>query len=148
MQEQAIIRANRLAWAGLLPFIGLTALAIFTLWQDLMVHAFLVYSAVILSFLGGIHWGLAMREGVTPVTARLLLCMAPPLVGWFSVGFLPDMPALAVMGFSYLIWLKYDLNAVSDDWYEKLRKPITFVAAGTHFIMFTVVATAEAVLPA
>ncbi|RUO39361.1 DUF3429 domain-containing protein [Aliidiomarina taiwanensis] len=136
------LRANRLAWAGLIPFIGTAILGAFNLWVDVLLQVFLIYSAVILSFLGGIHWGLAMAGQLERPELRMLLCMAPALVAWLAVAALPEIIALPVLAGSYLLWLNYDLSQVTAPWYERMRRPITFVAAGSHFIWFTVLMTA------
>ncbi|WP_113908116.1 DUF3429 domain-containing protein [Aliidiomarina celeris] len=142
------IRANRLAWAGLIPFMGSAVLGAVGLWSELLLPIFLVYSAVILSFLGGIHWGLVMARKLDQPERALLLCMLPSLVGWIAVALLPELYALVVLAAAYLLWLNYDLSKVPEPWYERLRKPITFVVAGSHFIWFTVVITALRTLPA
>ncbi len=136
------LRANRLAWAGLIPFVVSAVLGSFNLWTELLLQAFLVYSAVILSFLGGIHWGLAMAGKLARPERKLVLCMAPPLAAWLAVAFLSELIALPVLAASYLLWLNYDLTQVTNPWYERMRRPITFVVAGTHFIWFTVIMTA------
>ncbi len=45
------------------------------------------YGAVILAFLGGVHWGFTLTEpeGGRAVRARLLLGVAPSLIGWVAV---------------------------------------------------------------
>ncbi len=56
--------ALALAYAGLLPFVAGAAL-IWIVRADAHVHvgsALSAYAALIVSFLGGIHWGLAMRS--------------------------------------------------------------------------------------
>lgn len=84
-----------LAWAlglaGLLPFLAGAALQWFTPpgWRMLAASALLTYGAVIVSFLGGIHWGLAMRAG-QPAPARLVWGVVPSLLGW--LGILLDSP--------------------------------------------------------
>lgn len=77
--------ARVLGAAGLLPFIA-GALAV---WlggpQDrLPAAALLTYAALIASFLGGIHWGLAMRDA-TADAAQLLWGVSPSLLGWLAV---------------------------------------------------------------
>lgn len=136
------LRANRLAWAGLIPFIATAVLGSFNLWADALLQVFLIYSAVILSFLGGIHWGLAMAGQLERPELKMALCMVPALVGWLAVAVLPEIIALPVLAGSYLLWLNYDLSQITAPWYERMRRPITFVAAGTHFIWFTVLMTA------
>jgi Protein of unknown function (DUF3429) len=78
--------AQWLGYAGLIPFVALSAA---TWWLE-STHratsqsALLAYSAAILSFLGAIHWGLAMREKVPP-TALLLWGVMPSLVAWAAL---------------------------------------------------------------
>ncbi|MGX5913480.1 DUF3429 domain-containing protein [Aliidiomarina sp. Khilg15.8] len=141
MQEATQQSAIRLAWGGVAPFIISAALGVIGLWQDIALQAFLVYSAVILSFLGGIHWGLAMGERLSQPQGRLVICMIPPLLAWCSVAFFTPLIALVVLALFYLLWLKYDLNSVDDDWYQKMRRPITFVVAGCHFLWFIALAS-------
>lgn len=165
LQQTAI----RLAWAGLAPFILLAAFGLigFTgeqgLYQTLALHGFLIYSAVILSFLGGIHWGLIMANTMNNPQGRLVICMAPSLIAWVTVSLAPALIALAVLGLFYMLWLRYDVNAVSQqtqnrqkqsphaqpaiqgDWYAKMRRPITFVVTGTHFLWFIALASERAV---
>lgn len=136
-QETAI----RLAWAGLTPFIVSSALGIIGLYQAPALHAFLIYSAVVLSFLGGIHWGLVMRDGLSRPQGRLLICMLPPLIAWLAVACLPDLVTLVVLGLFYMLWLRYDTQTITDDWYIKMRKPVTFVVTGTHFMWFIALAS-------
>lgn len=78
-----------LGYAGLLPFVG----PVLMMWfepdlLDWAIEILLVYGAVITSFLGGIHWGFAMRadagEAGSP-EARLLWGVMPAIVGWVAV---------------------------------------------------------------
>ena len=79
--------AKRLGYGGLMPFVALG----WATWilrgssQTQAMFALLAYGATILSFLGAIHWGLAMREpGDTPV-ATLAWSVAPTLVAWVAL---------------------------------------------------------------
>ncbi|CUS48468.1 MAG: Protein of unknown function (DUF3429) [Idiomarinaceae bacterium HL-53] len=146
MENPLVMQATRLAWAGLVPFILTVVLGALNVAPEFMVQVFLVYSAVILSFLGGIHWGLAMSENLPRPQGALLICMLPSIAGWAAVAFLSSMVALLVLAAVYLLWLNYDLKMVNATWYERFRKPITFVVAGTHLIWFTVLATAARTL--
>ena len=82
---------SRLAWslglAGLIPFLAGAALQWFTPpgWRMLAGTALLVYGAVIVSFLGGIHWGLAMRSDPAQASPRLVWGVLPSLLGWLAV---------------------------------------------------------------
>lgn len=79
-----------LAWmlglAGLIPFLAGAAFQWFSPpgWRMLAGSALLTYGAVIVSFLGGIHWGLAMRSSSAP-GPRLIWGVVPSLLGWLGV---------------------------------------------------------------
>ena len=96
--------ARLLAQLGLVPF-GLGALLV---WAGLApeLHRFVtqalsVYAAVIISFLGGMHWGLAMRHSAPP--AKLFIWgVVPPLVAWPAV-LMPPYAGLVVHGVLLLV---------------------------------------------
>ena len=77
--------ARVLGLAGLLPFIAGAAVVWLVGPQDrLPAAALLAYAALIASFLGGIHWGLAMRA-LPADAAQLLWGVSPSLLGWLAV---------------------------------------------------------------
>ena len=70
-----------LGWSGLLPFIG-GALAVAVVppaWHDTALRALVAYGAVIVSFLGGMHWG--SPTGAAHDAARLW-GVVPSLLAW------------------------------------------------------------------
>jgi hypothetical protein len=83
--------------AGLIPFIGLGFAALSTsnaVDSEHVLYGLVGYGAVILAFLGGIHWGFvlhpsALPEGMTPDTrrdaTRLGLGVLPSLIGWAAL---------------------------------------------------------------
>ncbi|MGH7154866.1 MAG: DUF3429 domain-containing protein, partial [Acetobacteraceae bacterium] len=69
---------------------------------DRLLAILIAYCAVILSFLGGMQWGLALPGGTTPRVQRwrLILGVLPPLIGWVALMIslvLPDWIALALL---------------------------------------------------
>ena len=95
--------ALRLGYAGLLPFVG-GALLVWLVRDD--VHAYVAlalstYAALILSFLGGIHWGLAMRQA-QPAPAGLWWGVVPSLVAWPATVMPPDA-GLVIHGVMLLV---------------------------------------------
>lgn len=79
--------AHALGYGGLIPFVGLAS-AVWVLNPVDRAHsvfALLAYGATILSFLGAIHWGLAMRDGATPSTGLLVWGVLPSLLAWLAL---------------------------------------------------------------
>ena len=81
--------AVALGLAGLVPFFGFAAGALLLTssnWADKSLLGLIGYSAVILAFLGGVHWGFGLDEAATQSTAarrsRFGLGVLPSLIGW------------------------------------------------------------------
>lgn len=78
--------ARALGYAGLIPFVFAAAIAAATAPETAATARFalLAYGAAIASFLGGIHWGFAMRrgEGCLPLLAWGVV---PSLVAWAAL---------------------------------------------------------------
>jgi hypothetical protein len=90
--------ALRLAYAGLAPFAlgGLLVWLVREVAHPYVALALAAYGAVIVSFLGGIHWGLAFRHAEPP--ARLLVWgVVPSLVAWLAV-MMPPSAGLVILG--------------------------------------------------
>lgn len=76
-----------LGYSGLVPFVGL-AMASWMLEdsrQPQAVFGLLAYGASILSFLGAIHWGLALRDPADPRVGMLAWGVVPSLVAWAAL---------------------------------------------------------------
>ena len=76
-----------LSAAGLIPFVGCALLAV----RADPVHgavsaiALINYGAVVLAFLGGVHWGFVMEGQEAPAERqRLVLGTVPALIGWIA----------------------------------------------------------------
>lgn len=115
---------------GAVPFGGLALLALIGGDPgDWAGAALLAYGAVILSFMGGVHWGWAMAAS-EPSRERLGTSVLPSLVGWggFLLGGSTGLLLIA-LGFAALLWL--DLKAVAGGraaaWYPQLRWPLTLI---------------------
>jgi Protein of unknown function (DUF3429) len=93
--------AERLGYAGLIPFM-LGALLIWLFGdRSLEQHVFVsqalsAYAALIISFLGGIHWGLAFSQRLLP-TQALVWGVSASLLGWLGV-LMPAYAGLALHG--------------------------------------------------
>ena len=74
-----------LGLAGLLPF---WLPALLSLEPDIPVASLLtaqkLYAAVILSFLGGVHWGVTVADSRLSTWARVGWSVTPSLIGWIG----------------------------------------------------------------
>lgn len=87
-----------LGYAGLLPFVAcvLGVVLLDAAARAFAVQALVAYGAVILSFLGAVHWGLLLRAGEGQVQSRLAFGVVPALAGWVAL-LLPEREALALL---------------------------------------------------
>lgn len=123
---------------GALPFVALAAARPLTegALAEEIGFAIAAYGAVILSFLGGIQWGLAVGPGSQPrnLAAQLTVSIAPSLVAWAAL-LLPDPANLLVLAATFLAVLAVDMSAVragqAPAWYPKLRVPLTLVVVAS-----------------
>lgn len=79
--------ANALGYSGLIPFVVLGAgtCLLGGALQQQVAFALLAYGAVILSFLGAIHWGLAVRDPIRPSVKLLVWGVLPSLMAWAAL---------------------------------------------------------------
>jgi hypothetical protein len=122
-----------LGLAGLLPFVaGAVGLWLFPpAWFGLAALGLLAYAAVIVSFLGGIHWGLAMPLAqLTKRRSLLIWGVLPSLLAWAAL-LLNSAWGLLLMAASLLLCYVVDCQIYRSlklgDWLA-LRALLTFVA--------------------
>ena len=101
MPTASALLIQRLGNAGLAPFVLLAA----TVWlvdadlQPWAAMAMSAYAALIVSYLGGIHWGLAWKQPDAPAEqqrAHLIWGVAPSLLAW---------PGVLMPPHAGLVWL-------------------------------------------
>ncbi|MBV9655917.1 MAG: DUF3429 domain-containing protein [Acetobacteraceae bacterium] len=109
MNQRLPLLAILLGIAGLIPFVvcGLGAIVVNPARAQAMLWGLMGYGAVVLSFLGAVHWGFALGqpEGGLAQSARaerlrLTLGVIPALVGWaalFSTLALPSWIGLCLL---------------------------------------------------
>ena len=127
------------AWLGglgALPFIGLAGAAPYLDGAAHMyvVHALLAYGAAILSFLGGVHWGLAIVSGSNAdqqaLRTRLFVSVIPSLAAWVAL-LVPEKPGLLILATAIAGMLWVDMRTTragnAPQWYPKLRIPLTCI---------------------
>lgn len=136
--ENAIALPRTVAWlgyGGLIPFLALTPASLLdqhhgALWSD----ALYAYGAIILSFIGALHWGLAMSQPELSERQRsawFVWSVIPALIAWPAILFSPPLAApLLVFGFiaHYLQDRRLARQARLPDWYLPLRLRLSSVA--------------------
>lgn len=122
--------ALMLGVAGLAPFVAgvLGSVVLVVEWRQFAVTAAMTYGAVILSFLGGVHWGSAMRGTATPNETALVWSVMPALVGWAALFAGPGLglPGL-ILGFAvaYYVDDRACRRGALPMWYLPLRLMLT-----------------------
>ena len=129
----------RLGYLGLMPFVfgAVTALLSQEL-VSLAFQAFILYSLAILSFMGGVHWGLALITG-TRQSTRLLISVVPVVAAWICLIALPAPLTLAVLGGGFIAQWFIDRPILAElpipSWYLEMRPRLAYVVAGCHLFM-------------
>ena len=118
-----------LGLAGLLPFLAGAAGA----WVAgspayiIVINMQMAYGAVVLSFLGAVHWGLAMAQDDAVRWRRLGFPIMPALAGWLAL-MLPNPLGLVLLVLGFVAVFFADLRSPRlPPWYKALRKPLTLV---------------------
>lgn len=126
---------NLLGGAGLLPFAGIpTLILLMQLSYYEGFGLFTLYSAIILSFLGGVHWYDAINR--TSSTSQLYIAMLPSIIAWLAIGFTHGASTLLLLANSFLLLLLYDFKQLAmTPAYSRLRAVLTGVVIGSHLVM-------------
>ena len=133
-------RSNRrLVWAiaiiGAIPIVVLTAMIVIaggrTGFSAPLIDAYKVYSAIILSFLGGIHWGIILGSENDSLSGKtLVIALIAPFIGWIAV-FIAEPLCFAVLMVGFAGQGAWDNFAAHKGylplWYSKTRMILTLV---------------------
>ncbi len=138
--------ARYLTYAGLIPFVAGFVISLFgppaSVSADIAMLAFKGYAAVILAFLGGVHWGLSLNlEHPASQTRGLVISVVPPLVG--ALALLVDAQwAFIIFALAFLLQGVFDIFVFrklrKGGWYARLRLEVTAIvvvllAASAYF---------------
>ncbi len=128
--------ARWLTFAGAIPFIACSAALWFTpnQYRGFAASTLTAYAAVILSFLGGIQWGMAVNLiDSAPRSARniFLLSVVPSLLAWAML-LLPEprsriVVAIFLFAFLWVIDALLNVQKLIPSWFFKLRSMITVI---------------------
>ena len=142
-REKIPKQAVRLGYLGVVPFLATAVLIAFDSagMRQMALEGFLAYSAVILSFLGGIRWGAASSGGSDPAR-ELIVAVLPSLWAAFFL-WLPAedfavwglMLGFVLMGLAD--WFSPGLHVAS--WMRPLRLRLTLAVLACHLAVATVI---------
>ncbi len=129
------------AWlgsAGVLPFLALSMIALFAHrleQREFGLQAFASYSAVILSFLGGIRWGAALAF---PNPRALALAVGPGVLAFLSLLLKPPQ-AITILAILMIVvafgdWARLS-NPLWPDWFKRLRIRLTVAVVVLHAVL-------------
>ncbi len=133
--------ASILGYSGTIPFISLAVIlllanASFTTpaASALAASALHIYGAIILSFLGGLHWGrIACNPDIKPSDKWFLIySVLPSLIGWSSyllADIWQDTALMLIAGFiiSYVIDIRFIKLGAWQSWMKPLRTNLTLI---------------------
>lgn len=135
-QGTSVRAAVALGWLGVLPFFALAVLG-WTAQAPVWANAvFAAYSAVILSFLGGIRWGRAMSNEAEPV--EYLRSVMPSLLAWPAL-MLPLDTAIPALALGHGLALMIDTRAEkmpSPGWFRRLRIGLSLSVIACHGLLY------------
>ena len=137
-QQESTFTARILGYLGLVPFLVSSFLIWLPLFHRFAVDSLSIYAAVILTFIGGVHWGLAMQsfqDANRPKNNgnhnQFIFSIIPSLLAWVAIVFFKPF-ALILLALCFgLFWLVerscYKQNLPS--WYSQLRNHLTLIAS-------------------
>jgi Protein of unknown function (DUF3429) len=131
-----------LALAGFVPFAVLTfwlyGIAPDHPWRQGTIVVLTAYGAVILSFLGGIRWGIALTGHDRESRRDLMLGIVPPLLGWSAVLVPPPLTfvLLAVAFAAQGAWDSLTLTPAVPAWFRRLRIQMTVLVVAALVVAF------------
>ena len=122
-----------LGFGGLLPFVSLLVIIVFgsDKLSDKAAESMLYYAAVILTFLGAVHWGsvLVVANNSSVEQKRLWWAITPSLIAWVAL-MLPIQFSIVVLMLAFVLcwWMdKILYDQTEFTWYIKMRLHLTIV---------------------
>ncbi|MFI9653059.1 DUF3429 domain-containing protein [Guyparkeria sp. GHLCS8-2] len=133
LEQTAAFHARLAGYAGLIPFV----IPLLVLWfepahAEAAIAAQHAYAALILSFLGGIYWGLALLRHMP---GWFWLSVLPPLWAWPAVLLVPTAAGTLMLASGFALMVLLDAAArrqeIIREWFFRLRITLSTVAVVT-----------------
>lgn len=141
MSEQVTSFVRWYGYSGLLPFLGLSTLVIADAQLPVgppTLDLFMYWSAIILSFMAAIIWGLALFVGGIKEKPALTFSVILAILGWLAL-LLPAQVALLLLSTCYLaLWRFEQLPAFRQVYsltYRQLRTQLTLLVVLCHLLI-------------
>lgn len=131
--------AKLLGYLGLIPFVTIPIAVILNILSFPQAFAFFSqYSAIILSFLGGIHWFAAVTDN--RFSHQIYVAMLPSILGWLALISFADVRTLGVLAVAHVAVVFYDkftlqLTPALIVEYTRMRTSLTSIAVACHAVM-------------
>jgi hypothetical protein len=142
MPSSIPLPARLLGFGGLIPFFVLAGASLIdTAQAGRWAFALLAYGAVILSFVGALHWGFATlwQCHSTSYRARLMSWSVVPALGAWIALVMPTVAGLGLLCALFVAHHASDLllarNRELPAWYLRLRTPLTLGAVASLAIV-------------
>jgi hypothetical protein len=131
-----------LSYGGLLPFV-ICIVGIYFGSKELSSYSmigFVSYGAVILSFVGAVHWGFLLKsDSIQRQELLLSISVLPGLIAWLAL-ISPVSVALFILAAAYPLLLIYEkkseLNKILPVWYISMRVKLTSIVTVLTLITF------------
>ena len=137
--NKTVFTARILGYGGALPFLGgaIAASQQVEILGLASAYLLLSYGSVILSFLGGLHWGRVITSPDHVSSAGpgwLIWSVCPPLLGWAAL-LLPIKVGAVVLSLCFLTAWKIDYKLLQiniwPDWMRPLRLHLSLIAVAS-----------------
>ncbi len=131
--EDAPLPALVFGAGGLAPFVGLALLSALNPASVSLLHALESYAAVILSFVGALHWGYAVHANAQGRMALIQYgwSVLPALFGWLALQ-LPLALALRAQALTFIACYAVDHALAAAEviprWFLRLRAALSVIA--------------------
>ena len=120
-----------LGYSGLIPFItfsiGSWLPSPYSSYSETII---ITYAAIILSFMGAIHWGAAMSNKETRHNRYYLTSIIPALAAWLSL-LVPEIFSLFILVTGFALLISYDIAVEKPQgfpaWYIPIRIRLTII---------------------
>ena len=129
--------ASILGYSGTIPFLSLAVILLLVEGEssELIALALHLYGAIILSFLGGLHWGRIASKQYNKISDKwvLMYSVIPSIIGWLSYllfDIWQEASSMLIVGFiiSYAIDIQFIKIGEWQLWMRPLRKNLTVIA--------------------